>query len=312
MYVCFIDLSKVMVRVDHLMVFENPTLGINILCHWPLSVYNSTGTSPFSVRWASCLSDHEPFCVSNGVWQGGILSPAFFSVFGDDLSVCLWSVSVGCYMGETCMNHVIYADDTTLLAPSPTARQNLIDITAGFIKRELVVNMKKTKRMVIKPKCDNVLHVPILILMHLDLSRCPLLPQKFATSCITDCKGSDTTWELRMILMERQLKQQVKRVTLEWTLVMILRMTALIAEIACEIYARNNMLNTIFGNCTEEVKKQKNSQGGQGGHLTLHPPPAHPLKWPNSTCSQDYPRVIIKGPKIWPIWPSPQEVWLWA
>ena len=22
--------------------------------------------------------------------------------------------------------------------------------------------------------------------------------QKFATSCITDCKGSDTTWELRM------------------------------------------------------------------------------------------------------------------
>ena len=31
--------------------------------------------------------------------------------------------------------------------------------------------------------------------------------------------------------------------------------------------------------------------GGQGGHLT-------PPKWPNSTRSQDNPRVIVKGPKI--------------
>ena len=49
--------------------------------------------------------------------------------------------------------------------------------------------------------------------------------------------------------------------------------------------------------------------GGQGGHLT--PPP----KWPNSTRSQDNPPVIIKGPKIWPIWPPPQKslaTGLWA
>ena len=33
-------------------------------------------------------------------------------------------------------------------------------------------------------------------------------------------------------------------------------------------------------------------------------PSPHP-KWPNPTRSQDNPRVIIKGPKIWPIWPPP-------
>ena len=34
--------------------------------------------------------------------------------------------------------------------------------------------------------------------LHLDLSRCPLLHKSLQPPCITDCKGSDTTWELRM------------------------------------------------------------------------------------------------------------------
>ena len=76
------------------------------------------------------------------------------------------------------MNHIIYADDT-LLAPSPAALQKLLDIAAQFInERELVANMKKTKCMAIKPKCDKALYVPIFF-----------------------------------ILMEWQLKQQVKRAT---------------------------------------------------------------------------------------------------
>ena len=54
---------------------------------------------------------------------------------------------------DTCMNHIIYADDTVLLAPSPAALQKLLDIAAQFINgRDLVANMKKTKCMAIKPK----------------------------------------------------------------------------------------------------------------------------------------------------------------
>ena len=50
------------------------------------------------------------------------------------------------------------------------------------------------------------------------------------------------------------------------------------------------------------VSIQARSQGGGSGGSSDPPP-----KWPNSTRSQDNPRIIIKGPKIWPIWPPPQN-----
>ena len=39
-------------------------------------------------------------------------------------------------------------------------------------------------------------------ILHLDLSRCPLLHKSLQPSCITDCTGSDTTWELMMQFCE--------------------------------------------------------------------------------------------------------------
>ena len=84
----------------------------------------------------------------------------FFNVFVDKLSVWLRPVSVGCYIGDTYMYHIIYADDAALLAPSPAALQKLLDIAAQFINdRELVANMRKTKCMVIKPKCGKALYI---------------------------------------------------------------------------------------------------------------------------------------------------------
>ena len=171
----------------------------------------------FFVRWVSCVS--EPFCVSNGVRQGGILSSAFFNVFVDELRACLRSVSVGCYIGETCMNHIIYADDTALLAPSPAALQKLIDIAAGFInERELVVNMKKTKCMTIKPKCDKVLHVPTVYMNG----------NAIETKCKESYLGVNITDEFKD--------------------------DSSIAKQARGMHARGNMLNSRFGNCMEDVK----------------------------------------------------------
>ena len=68
------------------------------------------------------------FSISNGVRQGGILSPKLFLVYIDDLSDKLVKCKVRCYIDNLCMNHVIYADNICLIAPSPAALQELMDI----------------------------------------------------------------------------------------------------------------------------------------------------------------------------------------
>ena len=49
--------------------------------------------------------------MSNGVRQGGILSPFLFNVYMDDLSVNLKKCPTGCIAGGTVVNHLMYADD---------------------------------------------------------------------------------------------------------------------------------------------------------------------------------------------------------
>ena len=68
------------------------------------------------------------------------------------LSTELSASSVGCSLNKKSFNRLIYADDTVLLAPSPKALQNLINICVNFAERHgLVYNERKTKFMCIKP-----------------------------------------------------------------------------------------------------------------------------------------------------------------
>ena len=64
------------------------------------------------------------FSISNGVRQGVIWSPKLFSVYIDHLSDKLVKCKAGCYINNLCMNHVMYADDICLMAPSPAVCKN--------------------------------------------------------------------------------------------------------------------------------------------------------------------------------------------
>ena len=50
------------------------------------------------------------------------MSPDF-----DDLSKELSNMKTGCHFNDVNVNHLVYADDTVLLAPSPSALQKLIN-----------------------------------------------------------------------------------------------------------------------------------------------------------------------------------------
>ena len=60
------------------------------------------------------------FGVSNGVRQGGVLSPILFSIYIDELLVDLKRSRIGCSIGSEYYGAFAYADDIVILAPSPS------------------------------------------------------------------------------------------------------------------------------------------------------------------------------------------------
>ena len=87
-------------------------------------------SSQVRVLWASLVSDYFP--VTNGVKQGGVISPILFCVYIDDLLLRLSSSGDGCYLGMNFVGALAYADDIVLLAPSPFAMRILLQICDSY------------------------------------------------------------------------------------------------------------------------------------------------------------------------------------
>ena len=68
------------------------------------------------------------FYVTNGVKQGGILSPALFNVYINNLSVSLNQSGIDGSLGDNLVNHVCYGDHLCLIALSYSVLQHLLDL----------------------------------------------------------------------------------------------------------------------------------------------------------------------------------------
>ena len=66
--------------------------------------------------------------VTNGVEQGGILSPALFNVYMNNISVTLNQSGIGGSLGDSLVNHICYADDLCLIALGSSGMQHLLDL----------------------------------------------------------------------------------------------------------------------------------------------------------------------------------------
>jgi len=147
-YLCFLDASKAFDKINHWHLFTKlldrniPCIIVRILATW-------YSCQEYCVQWSSCIS--APFYVSNGVPQGRILSPSFFNVYMDELSVILNNNTIGCNVNGVQTNHMFYADDSVLLAPSASALQKLLDICFKYAcYYELKYNIKKNEYMCVK------------------------------------------------------------------------------------------------------------------------------------------------------------------
>ena len=82
------------------------------------------------MRW------RKTFCsgltVTNGIRQGGLISPILYNVYADELNDMLKQSKLGCHFAGVCVNHVSYADDMVLLAPSAKALQALLNICSDL------------------------------------------------------------------------------------------------------------------------------------------------------------------------------------
>ena len=117
-------------------------------CQWVASQrYWTADASPNGYH----LSTLSPkFNVSNGVRQGGILSPLFFNLYMDRLSVTLSETKVGCALGKTMVNHLAYADDLVILSPSVKGLQKLLNICSEYgEEHDIMFNHKKKRNVCI-------------------------------------------------------------------------------------------------------------------------------------------------------------------
>ena len=101
------------------------------------------------IRWGNPFS--TSFCVSNGVKQGGIISPVLFNVYMDDLSCKLNRSNIGGRIGGEIVNHLSYADDLCLICLSSAGMQKLLNVCSKYAtKHSLSYNASKSYSLCFK------------------------------------------------------------------------------------------------------------------------------------------------------------------
>ena len=124
-----LDASKAFDRVDYLKLF-NLLLKKGmcpIVCRLIVMSYTNQSAR---IKWDNAYS--LPFTITNGVKQGGVLSPILFGIYMDQLFDVLSISKLGCHIGHVFMGAFGYADDLILVAPTKRSLRGLLDHCLDF------------------------------------------------------------------------------------------------------------------------------------------------------------------------------------
>lgn len=146
-FCCFLDSSKAFDRVNHYKLMCKlrergiPEYIVRLIDYW---YANQT----LCVKWGCMRSDS--FTVTNGVRQGGVLSPRLFNLYMDKLSIKLNELHIGLSYGINSVNNLMFADDIVLISPSVKGLQKLINICQRYGQElDIIYNEEKSVTMCI-------------------------------------------------------------------------------------------------------------------------------------------------------------------
>ena len=145
-YAVMLDASKAFDRIEYVKLF---TLLLErklcpVIIRLLLAMYTQQG---IRVKWGDNMSDFST--VSNGIKQGGILSPLLFTVYIDTLFTKLRESRNGCYIGNVFCGALGYADDVMILSPTVASANHALKICSSYAKEfEVVFNPAKSKVIV--------------------------------------------------------------------------------------------------------------------------------------------------------------------
>ena len=147
-YCCLLDLTKAFDKVEFSTLFQKlwgplPSIFIRLL------IFSYQNQSCL-VRWNQTRS-HE-FSIKNGVRQGAVASPTFFSIYLDQIFIILKNSGLGCKIGPHYYGMQGYADDCALLSPDCDSLQKMLDLCKNYfdsvkitISTNVIIAKSKTK-----------------------------------------------------------------------------------------------------------------------------------------------------------------------
>ena len=144
--VVMLDASKAFDRVHYVKLFR--LLLKRNLCPLILRcILNMYVRQRICVKWGDYIAD--TVSISNGVKQGGVLSPVLFTVYFDVLLIRLKKSMMGCHIGNVFCGALSYADDIILLAPTLASLKYMLSICEKFASDyDVVFNTSKSKSLV--------------------------------------------------------------------------------------------------------------------------------------------------------------------
>ena len=141
-YCCLLDATKAFDRVKFDKLFEI-MIARNIPSCAIRLVFDMYSRQKVRTVWNGQYS--SSFSTSNGVRQGGVLSPILLTLYIDVLLERLESSGVGCHIGHEYLGSLCSADDLALLTSTVFSLRRMLKICEEFdVEYDIIFNAKKT------------------------------------------------------------------------------------------------------------------------------------------------------------------------